>query len=74
MVGFRILLIVCNTPMRIALIAPPFIAVPPLRYGGTELFIAELALGLQAQKIDVTVYTHGESTINVPTRWLYPAG
>ena len=30
--------------MRVALIAPPFIPVPPKVYGGTELFIAELAL------------------------------
>jgi glycosyltransferase involved in cell wall biosynthesis len=60
--------------MRIALIAPPFIAVPPQKYGGTELFIAELALGLKAREIDVTVYTNGESTIDVPTRWLYPTG
>ena len=29
--------------MRIALIAPPFICVPPKMYGGTELFVANLA-------------------------------
>jgi glycosyltransferase involved in cell wall biosynthesis len=58
--------------MRIAIIAPPFIAVPPKKYGGTELFVAELARGLQFQKIDVTVYTNGESTIDVPVRWIYP--
>jgi glycosyltransferase involved in cell wall biosynthesis len=60
--------------MRIALIAPPFIAIPPKKYGGTELFIAELAHGLQLQGVDVTVYTNGESTVDVPTRWLYPQG
>jgi glycosyltransferase involved in cell wall biosynthesis len=60
--------------MRIALIAPPFIAVPPQKYGGTELFIAELARGLQQQGINVTVYTNGESTLDVPMRWLYPKG
>ena len=58
--------------MKIALIAPPFIAVPPRKYGGTELFIAELAQGLQSKEIDVTVYSNGESTVDVPTRWLYP--
>jgi glycosyltransferase involved in cell wall biosynthesis len=57
--------------MRIALVAPPFIPVPPRKYGGTELFIADLALGLSKEGIDVTVYTNGESTINCPTRWLY---
>jgi glycosyltransferase involved in cell wall biosynthesis len=60
--------------MRVALIAPPFIAVPPKKYGGTELFIAELAHGLQFQGIDVTVYTNGESTVDAPRRWLYPKG
>jgi len=61
-------------PMRVALIAPPFIAVPPKKYGGTELFIAELALGLQRQGVDVIVYTNGESTVDAPTRWIYPKG
>lgn len=66
----------CSTlkPMRVALIAPPFIPVPPQKYGGTELFVAELAQGLHLQGIDVTVYTNGESTVEVPTRWLYPKG
>jgi glycosyltransferase involved in cell wall biosynthesis len=58
--------------MKIALIAPPFIAVPPKKYGGTELFVAELARGLKSKKIDVTVYGNGESTVDVPIRWLYP--
>jgi glycosyltransferase involved in cell wall biosynthesis len=58
--------------MKIALIAPPFLSVPPKKYGGTELFIAELARGLQLQGVDVTVYANGESTLDVPLRWLYP--
>jgi len=29
--------------VKIALVAPPFIAVPPENYGGTELFVAQLA-------------------------------
>ena len=73
--GFGILLVLLTlNPMKIAIIAPPFIAVPPRKYGGTELFIAELARGLQLQGIDVTVYTNGESTIDAPMRWLYPKG
>jgi glycosyltransferase involved in cell wall biosynthesis len=60
--------------MRIALIAPPFIAVPPKKYGGTELFVAELAHALQLHEIDVTVYANGESTVDVPVRWLYSRG
>ena len=57
--------------MRIALIAPPFITVPPQRYGGTELFIAQLAEGLAARGVDVVVYTNGQSRVAVETRWLY---
>jgi len=57
--------------MRIALIAPPFVSVPPRKYGGTELFIAQLAEGLQKLGNEVVVYANGESTVGVPVRWLY---
>jgi len=57
--------------MKIALIVPPFIPVPPRRYGGTELFAAQLAQGLQKFGCDVAVYTNGESTVPVERRWLY---
>lgn len=57
--------------MRIALVAPPFISVPPKVYGGTELFIAQLAAGLQKLGNDVVVYCNGESTVAVEKRWLY---
>jgi glycosyltransferase involved in cell wall biosynthesis len=57
--------------MRIALIAPPFIAVPPLNYGGTELFIAHLAVGLKKLGHEVVVYANGESTVPVERRWIY---
>jgi glycosyltransferase involved in cell wall biosynthesis len=57
--------------MRVALIAPPFIPVPPKKYGGTELFVAQLAEGLQKQGIEVVVYTNGESTVATERRWLY---
>ena len=58
--------------MKIALIAPPFIAVPPADYGGTELFVAHLAEGLQELGRDVVVYANGESTVPVACRSLYP--
>jgi glycosyltransferase involved in cell wall biosynthesis len=57
--------------MRTALVAPPFIPVPPLKYGGTELFVAQLAEGLKAQGFDVVVYANGESTVDTEVRWLY---
>jgi glycosyltransferase involved in cell wall biosynthesis len=59
--------------MRIAIVAPPFISVPPKKYGGTELFIAELAAGLAKKGVDLTLYTNGESTLPVPIKWLYEA-
>ena len=38
--------LILPTPiMRIAIVAPPFIPVPPTGYGGTELFVAQLAEG-----------------------------
>ncbi len=60
--------------MRVALIAPPFISVPPKDYGGTELFVAHLALGLKQLGIEVIVYSNGESTADVERRWIYPHG
>lgn len=57
--------------MRIALIAAPFIAVPPAEYGGTELFVAQLAEGLKKANVDVVVYANGESTVQAERRWLY---
>jgi glycosyltransferase involved in cell wall biosynthesis len=58
--------------MRIALVAPPFIAVPPANYGGTELFIAMLARGLHARGHDVIVYANGQSHLPCRVRWRYP--
>ncbi len=57
--------------MRIALIASPFISVPPIRYGGTELFIAHLAEGLKRRGIEAVVYCNGESTVNAERRSYY---
>ena len=57
--------------MRIALISPPFIEVPPIRYGGTELFIGNLANELQSAGHDVTVYANGESKVRCRVRWIY---
>ncbi len=58
--------------MRIGIIAAPFICVPPQKYGGTELFIGQLAVGLKRRGIEAVVYTNGESTVPVERRWLYP--
>lgn len=58
--------------MRIGLIAPPFIEVPPKRYGGTELFIGNLASALHARGHDVTVYANGDSRLPCKVKWKYP--
>jgi len=57
--------------MRIAVIGPPFIEVPPRRYGGTELFIGNLARELYARGHDVTVYANGDSRLPCDVRWIY---
>jgi glycosyltransferase involved in cell wall biosynthesis len=57
--------------VRIALVAAPFIAIPPAEYGGTELFVAHLAEGLKKFDVDVVVYANGESTVQTERRWIY---
>jgi len=56
------------------LIAPPYIPVPPVRYGGTELFVAQLASGLKRQGVEVVVYANGESHPDAELRFLYEKG
>jgi glycosyltransferase involved in cell wall biosynthesis len=58
--------------MRIGLISPPFIEVPPRAYGGTELFIANLACALHARGHDVIVYGNGDSRLPCRTKARYP--
>ncbi|HET7622295.1 MAG TPA: glycosyltransferase family 4 protein [Gemmatimonadaceae bacterium] len=57
--------------MRIALISTPFVAVPPARYGGTELMIAELSEGLVQRGHEVTLFGTGDSTTSAELRYLY---
>jgi len=47
--------------LRIALVAPPVKAVPPVGYGGTERVVAALAAGLVDRGHDVTVFASGDS-------------
>lgn len=51
-----------NDPLRIAVIATPYTEIPPEGYGGTELFLSNLADGLVDRGHDVTVYGVGDST------------
>lgn len=57
--------------MRVGLVAPPLIAVPPANYGGTELFVAHLAKALEELGVEVVVYANAESTVPVKRRSLY---
>ena len=47
--------------MRIAIIAPAWFAVPPLRYGGIEWVVSILADGLVDAGHDVTLFAAGDS-------------
>ncbi len=53
------------------MISTPFVATPPPRYGGTELVVWELTLGLRDAGHDVTLFTVGRSAHQ--SRSLYPA-
>ena len=58
--------------LRIGLIAPPWVPVPPSVYGGTEQVIDVLARGLTEAGHEVTLFASGDSTCPVARRWLYP--
>ncbi|MDT5143704.1 MAG: hypothetical protein QOI79_3067 [Mycobacterium sp.] len=60
-----------NEPMmleslKIGLLAPPWAAIPPPGYGGTESVVCQLARGLCAAGHEVTLYATGDSTAPVP--------
>src|SRR4051812_6033746 len=56
--------------LRIALVAPPLLPVPPAKYGGVERIVGVLADGLLERGHDVTLFAPGDSTFRgrvVPT-------
>ena len=57
--------------MRIGLVAPPWIPVPPTAYGGTESVVDNLARGLRARGHDVVLFTVEESSCPVARRALF---
>ena len=57
--------------LRVALVVPPWISVPPRSYGGIESVVGLLASGLASRGHDVTVYTVGSSRPGVKTRWVF---
>ncbi len=60
-------------PLRIALVAPPVISIPPARYAGTERVVAALADGLVARGHHVTLFASGDSTAGSETVAVLPA-
>ena len=55
--------------LRVAIVAPPWVPVPPPAYGGTEAVLDYLARGLREAGHDVLLYTTGDSTCEVPIRY-----
>jgi glycosyltransferase involved in cell wall biosynthesis len=52
-------------PLRIGVVAPPWLSVPPTGYGGTEAVIDALCRGLAAEGHDVHLFASGDSTCPV---------
>jgi glycosyltransferase involved in cell wall biosynthesis len=50
-------------PLRIAQVAPPFEAIPPDAYGGTERIIAALVQELSQRGHEVTTFASGDSRV-----------
>ena len=57
--------------MKIALVVPPWIKVPPERYGGIEAVIGLLAEGLVNRGHNVTIYTVGLSRSEANIKWIF---
>ena len=51
-------------PLRIALLSPPMLPVPPLKYAGTERIVATLASELHARGHAVTLFAPGDSQVD----------
>jgi glycosyltransferase involved in cell wall biosynthesis len=57
--------------MRIGLIAPPWVQVPPPRYGGTEQVVDDLAREFVGLGHEVLLFTVAGSTCPVPQAWYF---
>jgi glycosyltransferase involved in cell wall biosynthesis len=67
--GRRTVVTMASERLRIGIIAPPWLPVPPLGYGGTDSVIDDLARGLSRLGHDVVLFTTGDSTCPVARRW-----
>jgi glycosyltransferase involved in cell wall biosynthesis len=57
--------------VKVLVVAPPWLPVPPPAYGGTELVLDGLARGLVDLGHDVVLFTTGDSSTTVPTAWTH---
>jgi glycosyltransferase involved in cell wall biosynthesis len=57
--------------MRIAQVAPPWLAVPPAGYGGIEWVVALLADGLVERGHDVTLFATGDSRTKAKLEYVF---
>ena len=57
--------------MRIAQVAPPWLAVPPKGYGGIEWVVSLLADGLADRGHDVTLFATGDSTTKARLAYVF---
>ncbi len=57
--------------MRVGLIAPPWLPVPPHAYGGTEVVVDVLARGLRKAGVEVRLFATGDSICPVPCSFAY---
>lgn len=64
-------LIANSDALHIGLLAPPWVAVPPQRYGGVELMIDALARGLDRLGHRVSLFATGDATCPVDRSWCY---
>lgn len=58
--------------MRIAVVAPPYLPVPPVGYGGTEKIVSLLTDGLVENGHDVTLFASGDSHTKAKLVSIFP--
>jgi glycosyltransferase involved in cell wall biosynthesis len=61
--------------LRVAMIAPPWLPIPPKGYGGIENMLAALIPALCERDIDVELFSTGDSKLKAcKNHWLYETG
>lgn len=58
--------------MRVAVVAPVWVRVPPEQYGGIEIVVNLTVEELVRQGKDVTLFATGDAITKAKLRWIYP--